>query len=84
MSMLQAGGRLLHPSNMGFRVISKKKKKKTKQNHECCISSTKNMDCLIPLFVQASVLDFLDLEAVANDDHSTDSEEHESDGALYF
>ena len=42
------------------------------------------MDCLIPLFVYASVLDFLDLEAVANDDYSTDSEEHESDGALYF
>ena len=41
------------------------------------------MDCLIPLFVEASVLDFLDLEAVANDDCSTDSEEHESDGALY-
>ena len=41
-------------------------------------------DCLIPLFVQASVLNFLDLEAVANDDCSTDSEEHESDGALYF
>ena len=41
-------------------------------------------DCLIPLFVQASVLDFLDLEAVTNDDRSTDSEEHESDGALYF
>ena len=40
-------------------------------------------DCLIPLFVQASVLNFLDLEAVANDDCSTDSEEHESDGVLY-
>ena len=42
------------------------------------------MDCLIPLFIQASVLNFLDLEAVANDDRSTDSEEHKSDGALYF
>ena len=42
------------------------------------------MDCLIPLFIQASVLDFLDLEAVANDDRSTDSEEHESDGVLYL
>ena len=42
------------------------------------------MDCLIPLFVQASVLNFLDLEAVTNNDCSTDSEEHESDGALYF
>ena len=41
-------------------------------------------DCLITLFIQASVLDFLDLEAVANNDRSTDSEEHESDGALYF
>ena len=42
------------------------------------------MDCLIPLFIQASVLNFLDLEAVANDDRSTDSEEHKSDGVLYF
>ena len=85
MSMLQAGGRLLHPSNMGFRVISKKLKRQNKTMNVVYfhIKIPYTMDCLIPLFIQASVLEFLDLEAVANDDRSTDSEEHESDGALY-
>ena len=39
--------------------------------------------CLIQCFVQAAVREFLDLEAIASDDHSTDSEEQESDRAYY-
>ena len=37
--------------------------------------------CLIRYFVQA---DFLDLEAVATDGHSTDDDEQQSDRALYL
>ena len=41
------------------------------------------MVCLIQYFVYAAVRQFLDLEAVASNDHSTDGEEGESDRASY-
>jgi hypothetical protein len=58
----------------GLLVIAKKTFR-----HECCMFLLKTSCTLIQCFVKVDVRNFLDLEAIASDDLSTDDEEQESD-----